>query len=253
MAGHAGERRRRALLLRRRLGLGQVRGVGTDGPGDARQPPPSLDAHGARPSLRCRRAPLRGHRPGGLRAVQCPARRGRLHPPRSPPAVPGRGHVHDRRPHRRPRGPRRPRRPRGPRHARLSHLAAGPGARRRRRRRLERLGGRAGESVAHDGGRLGAAPPRPRSPPHRVPRAGLPGVGPRPGAGGRGRFHRRRGAAPVRPSPHRPRPRAGGGASRPLGAASPPRALRPRPGVGAAAPPRRAARPASSRGRSSTT
>ena len=72
--------RSRALHHRRRVGLGEVRGVGVDRAADAAQPALPLDAPGAGVSVRrARQAAGPGHGEGDLRALQPQAGRARVH------------------------------------------------------------------------------------------------------------------------------------------------------------------------------
>ena len=173
VAGHARERRARALLHGRRVGLGEVRGLGAHGARHAAQPALPLDAHGAAAPVRHRRAAL-PRRPPATIFERCNALLARagfttlgLLREFRVAVVCTTDDPADSLEHHAALARRE-----DPGHARLPDLAARPGARRRRpRRRSERLGRRgwrrrpAASSRACDvvpGGARRAAPGVPR-------------------------------------------------------------------------------------------
>ena len=185
VARDARRRRARARHHRRRVGLGEVRGLGGHRPPDPSQPALSLDAPRARvPVRRARPAPRARHGARDLRPLQRAARRGGLHDPGAAAPVRRARRLHHRRPGRRsgaaPAARRQPARV----HEAAADLASRSGARGARSVRLEHLGRSAGGGVGRRD-RAARGPARRAGPAARgVSRARLPRVrswaGPRP-------------------------------------------------------------------------
>ena len=129
MAGHAGQRRRRAVFDRRCHAAREIHGVGAHGSAYAAQSAVPLDAPRAEALLRHRRAAGREERARHLGASQCPACHGRSARARNPEEVPREGGLHHRRSDGRPclaQGDRGFQ----PRDPRVSHLPARQSAQR---------------------------------------------------------------------------------------------------------------------------
>ena len=106
VAGDAGQRRPRALLHRRRLGLGEVPEMGGNRPQDPPQPALPLDPPGAETPVRHQRPAARPrHRPRHLGPLQRPARPAGVLLPRDHAADERGAGLHHGRPRRRPRAP----------------------------------------------------------------------------------------------------------------------------------------------------